>query len=265
MQGRFVTWDAFKEHLRKGPPAAASSGAEYRALFDMGGFPEPLTRQDMAFSRIWRQERKTLLVRSDIRDATGIRDISLLEVLSHLVADRVGSPLSINALREELGVAFETARDWIRTLAAFYYLFQIHPHAGSLARTLRKETKAYLFDWAELDDPGLRFENLVASHLLKAVRTWTSIGEGSPELRYVRDREKREVDFVVVEKKKPLCLIESRLGSGDFSEHLLYYQEKLNVPAAVQLVHKSGVMRKRTRQGRVQWLLSADRWLTCLP
>lgn len=262
---RFIGFDEFKVCLKEGPPAGGSSKAEIDALFEFGGFPEPLLRGEKSFYNLWQQERKMQLVRSDIRDATNIRDISLLEMLSHLISERIGSPLSMNALREDLGVAFETVRDWIRILAQFYYLFQVHPFTGSLTRTLRKETKTYLFDWAEIDDPAVRFENFTASHLLKAVKTWKSTGEGDLKLHYIRDKEKREVDFVIVEKRKPVCLIEAKLTDETCSRHLLYYQEKLDVPVAVQLLFKGGVLKKMKKNGKLQWVMSADRWLGCLP
>ncbi|MBI5525022.1 MAG: hypothetical protein HY897_01725 [Deltaproteobacteria bacterium] len=89
----------------------------------------------------------------------------------------------------------------------------------------------YLFDWAEVDDEGVRFENLVALHLLKAVSTWKALGS----------------------------------GDIDLSEHIPYFQEKLGVPAAIQVVHKSGILRKLRKNDRVQWIVSADRWLRTLP
>lgn len=265
MHRRFARPADFKAALEHGFPATPGAPRDFHALWTFGGFPEPLVRGEEAFAEIWRRQRRTLLVREDIRDATRIRELSLLELLAHLVADRVGSPLSVNALREDLGTAFETARDWLETLARFYFLFRVPPLAANLARALRKEPKVYLHDWSDLDDPGRRFENLLACHLLKAVRTWTAIGAGTFDLHDLRDKEKREVDFVVTERRRPLCLIEAKLGETDVSPHLLHFQEKLGLPAVVQVVDKAGVERKLRRNGRVQWVVSADRWLLSLP
>jgi hypothetical protein len=148
--------------------------------------------------------------------------------------------LSINSLREDLGVAFETARDWLDVLSNFYYLFRILPYASTLSRTLRKEAKAYLYDWTSVEGEAARFENLVALHLLKAVRTWTALGEVSAELYYVRDKEKREVDFLVVANRQPFLLVECKRSERAVSPHLLYFQERLGVPVAIQLVVEKG-------------------------
>jgi predicted AAA+ superfamily ATPase len=262
---RFPAFGEFKRYLQEGPPSVSINTDEYEALFEFGGFPQPLLKGERSFYNIWQQERKTLLLREDIRDATNIREISLLEMLSHIIVEKISSPLSINALRQDIGVAFETARDWVNLLSQFYYLFQIRPFTGSLKRTLRKETKAYLFDWAEISSLPVRFENFVASHLLKAVKTWKSIGEGNLKLHYIRDKEKREVDFLIAENLKPVCLIEAKIGEENISKDLLFYQEKLKVPVAIQLLNKSGVEKRMKINGRLQWIVSANKWLNCLP
>jgi hypothetical protein len=265
MHGRFARPADFKAALADGFAAVSGARQDFQALSAFGGFPEPLTKGDEAFANVWHRQRRTLLIREDIRDATRIREISLLELLAHLVADRVGSPLSVNSLREDLGVAFETVRDWVETLARFYFLFKVPPFATALSRALRKEPKVYLYDWSEIEDPGVRFENLVACHLLKAVRTWTAVGAGDFELWYLRDKEKREVDFVVTERGRPFCLIEAKAGETELAPHLLYYQEKLRLPAVVQVVGRSGIERKLRRNDRIQWVVSADGWLASLP
>lgn len=265
LSGGLPSWSDFKAGLHEAPRAAAADREAYERLLRLSGFPEPFARGDARFYRSWFQDRKSALIRGDIRDATNIRDISLMELLSHLIPEKVGAPLSINALKESVGVAFETARDWILQLEAFYYMFRVPPFAGSLSRALRKEPKAYLYDWMEAPQEGSRFENLVALHLLKAVQTWRSLGEGDLGLHYVRDKEKREADFLLTEGRRPVCLVECKLTDTDLSPSLTRFQELLKVPVAVQLVHAPGVCRKTTRPGAVRWVISAERWLRGLP
>ena len=125
-----------------------------------------------------------------------------------------------------------------------------------------ERAKLYLWDWAEVDSDGARFENLVALHLLKAVRTWTAVGEGSLDLAYIRDKQKREVDFVITEKNKPKVLVECKLSDTVLSPNLLWFQEALNVPVAIQIVQVPVHASRTTLGGRTQWVVSADRWLT---
>lgn len=263
--GSPATWAGFREGLGEPPAAKAGVAEGYGTLFRFSGFPEPFVKADARFYNAWFQERKSLLVREDIRDASSIREISLMEVLSHLVPEKVGAPLSVNSLKEDVGVAFETVRDWLLLLEQFFYMFRLTPYSGSMARALRREAKAYLYDWVEVPQEGYRFENMVALHLHKAVQTWRAMGEGDIGLHYVRDKERREADFLLTEKRRPVCLVECKLSDTEFSPALSYFQDRLKVPAAVQLVHAPGICRKTTRAGAQQWVISADRWLALLP
>jgi len=266
LAGTLPAWQEFVGRLNHPPDASRQHEDAFEALLRFGGFPEPFLRADVAFHNVWLQERRTMLIRQDIRDATRIREISLVEVLSHLVPPRVGSPLSVNSLREDLGVAFETVREWLLVLGHFYYLFSILPWSRSLSRAIKKEAKVYLYDWVEVPDPGPRFENVVALHLLKAVQTWRAVGAGNVEVHYIRDKEKREVDFLVSENGRPVCLVECKFDDDSIAPALRHFQEVLTVPVAVQLVQKSGVCRKTTGpSGRTLWVISADRWLAGLP
>jgi uncharacterized protein len=265
LKGKLTTLQNFKTMLDS-PPSVSAEGREwYSHLFRFSGFPEPFTRGTSNFYNRWFAERKTLLLREDIRDASAIRDISLLEHLAHLIPDRVGNPLSLNALKIDVGVAFETIRNWILLLEQFFYLFRLAPFTVRLTRTLKKENKAYLYDWAEIENEGLRFENLVAMHLLKAVRLWKAMGDGDLRLHFLRDKEKREVDFVLSEKGNPLCLVECKATEERLAPNLLHFQKKLSVPTAVQVLHKTGVCKKMHIEGLTQWIISADQWLSIFP
>ncbi|MEW6185164.1 MAG: AAA family ATPase [Thermodesulfobacteriota bacterium] len=265
LKGKLITLKDFKKMLESPPSASAEGKEKYSHLFRFSGFPEPFVRGTTTFYNRWFAERKTLLLREDIRDSSAIREISLLEHLAQLIPDRVGNPLSLNALKIDVGVAFETIRNWMLLLEQFFYLFRLAPFTGRLTRTLKKENKAYLFDWVEVENESLRFENLVALHLLKAVRVWKAMGEGELRLHFIRDKEKREVDFVLFEKGKPLCLVECKTTEEGLAPNLLHFQKKLSVPIAVQVLHKTGVCKKMHMEGLTQWIISADQWLSLFP
>ncbi|MBI4179619.1 ATP-binding protein [bacterium] len=200
-------------------------------LLRRGGFPEPFLQGSDRTVRRWRMARRDLVLRQDARDLTLIRDLSLLEQLADLLAARIGSPVSINSLREDLEVDHKTVSHWIDALERLYLVFRVRPFAGSLARTLRKESKIYFWDWPEATDEGARFENFVASHLLKFCHWLEDIEGIRADLRYVRDREKREIDFLILKESRPWVLIESKLQRHR-DGRLDYFRRKLRVPHA---------------------------------
>jgi uncharacterized protein len=143
----------------------------------------------------------------------------------------------VNRLAQELGVAFNTVKLWLEALARLYLLFELRPYSGRLGRLLRREAKVYLFDPTEIPDTGARFENVVALHLKKLCDAWNDTELGDFELRYLRDKEKREVDFVITERQKPWLFIETKLADPTPTKALRYFAERVRLlHGAVQLL-----------------------------
>jgi len=177
-----------------------------------------------------------LIVKEDLRDLTRIRMLSHVEELIELLALRAGGVLSYNSLRENLQVAIESVRQWTDHLQRLYFLYLIRPFAGKMARSLRKEPKIYLWDWSEIAEEGARFENLMASHLLKWCHFTQDWGLPPLELHYLRDREKREVDFLLTLNRKPWVLLETKLADKAPSPALSYFAKRLKAPHKIQVV-----------------------------
>jgi hypothetical protein len=224
-------------------PPRGTHSALLDQLETFGGFPEPFENGTRRFHVRWSARRQDLLLRQDLRELTQIRAHALVEHLWLLLPDRVGSPLSVNALREELGVAHDTVSSWLDVLERLYLTFRLKPHVVRRSRSLTKERKLYLLDWSQLEDPGARFENLVASHLLKSVQLWSDLGYGDYDLAYHRDREKREVDFVVLDRRRPIALIECKLTDEAPSPSLLRLGEILGPVPRIQLLRRPGIDR----------------------
>jgi len=234
-------------------------------LLAFGGFPEPFLKQDPEFTVLWRRSRGERLVREDLRDLAHAHDLSSIETMSALIPERVGSPFSLQSLTEDLGVAYATAKRWLGWLGSVYVIHLVPPYAKTLARALRKQPKAYLWDWSEVPDRGARFENLVAGHLRKACDAWTDTGKGTFELFYVRDKEKREVDFLITSNRKPWLLAECKLSDKTPSPALGHFARVLRPALTVQLIAAPGVHDFFDVEGAPAYVVSADRFLRLLP
>jgi len=194
-------------------------------LIAYSGFPEPLLGGSKKKARRWSRLRLEQLVREDIRDFSNIRNIELIKLLVELIPDRVGSPLSINSLREDLQVAYATVREWIAILQNLYICFRVLPYSRNISRALTKESKYYLFDWMSIKAQGALLENIVAVHLQKACHYWTDLAYDKFELRYIRTREKQEVDFCIVREETPWMLVECKSQSTVISSSLRKFSD----------------------------------------
>jgi predicted AAA+ superfamily ATPase len=209
---------------------------DFQALWAHGGFPEPYTTREAQFTRRWTGLRRDQLLRGDLRDLTRIDDVARLDTMARLLEDRSATQLVLVHLARDVAVAVDTARRWFEVLVAFHLGFAVRPWFRNVTRSLRKEPKWYLRDWSAVPDPGARAETFIACHLLKAVDTWTDLGLGDFRLGYLRDKEKREVDFIVIRDKKPWFLVETKHKDEGPSRALAHFQEQLSVPFAFQVV-----------------------------
>ncbi len=230
------------ELLRASPPETPIAPPQplrepqWQALWTHGGFPEPFLRRDARFSRRWQDHRRHQLLREDVRDMTRIQELGQLEVLAHLLAERSSCQVSYSNLAQDVRVSVDTARRWVETLCSLHFGFLVRPWFQSVAKSLRKEPKWFLRDWSEIEDPGARAETFIACHLLKAVEGWTDLGLGRFELRYLRDKQKREVDFLVVRDRKPWFLVEAKHSDTSLSPALAFFQKQIAAPHAFQAV-----------------------------
>jgi uncharacterized protein len=206
-------------------------------LLRFGGFPEPFLKGSERHWRRWQRERLDRVVRDDVRDLERVREISLIETLIDALPSRVGSPLSVKSLREDLEVAHDTAERWITILENLFVCFRIAPFGAPRIRAVKKERKLYLWDWSMVEDEGARFENLVASHLLKLCHFLEDTEGLRLELRFLRDTDGREVDFVVLRERKPWFAVECKTGYRAISSAVRYFKERTAIPRWYQ-VHR---------------------------
>ena len=245
LQGRY-------HYLRLHPFSVAELGAARRSelsdLLELGGFPEPFLGGSQKEARRWSREYRTRLIREDVTSLEQVQDLGTLELLALRLPELVGSPLSINAVREDLRVSHKTVAKWIDILERLCAVFRLSPFGAPRIRAVKKAQKHYQFDWSLVKEPGPRFENLVAAHLLKWVHFRQDTEGAEVDLWYFRDVDGREVDFVVTDAGRPVVLIECKLGDAPISRSLKYLHARFPQAEAWQL-SASGSKDYRSTEG----------------
>lgn len=254
LQGRY-------HHLRLYPLSLREAGCSLEDLMALGPFPEPLLAGSATGARRWSRQYRSRLVREDVASLERVTELGALEQLSVRLPGLVGSPLSLNALREDLQVAHKTIERWVDILERLMFLFRLAPFGPPRIKAVKKSRKHYLFDWTTVEDAGARFENLVAFHLLKECHYLEDVEGYDSELRFFRDVEGREVDFVQMKDGKPVRFVECKLADTAISPALLYLRGKFPAVEALQLLATPGIDRMSRDGVR---LLGADRFLAKL-
>lgn len=246
------------------PPARLNEEA-FTMLWLHGGFPDPMLRNDEQYSRQWHQMRRKQLLQEDIRDLSGIKQLAQLETLEAILSERSGEQLIYANLARDVAVSESTARHWVETLSALHHGFLVRPWFKNISKALRKEPKWFLRDWSGIKDPGNKAETFVACHLLKAVETWTDLGMGVFELKYVRDQQKREVDFIVIKNNEPWFLVEVKRSDERLSKHLRYFADTTHAPHAFQVVVEADYLEVDCFEQTEPCVVSARTFLSQLP
>ena len=247
--GRYHYWRLHPFSLDE-PPEGLTPQEVFQRLMTVGGFPEPFLDNDERSARRWRRERFDRVLREDIRDLSSIRNIQLLSLFLDLLRQRVGGLITLSNLAADLQISPKTAGAWLEVLERMYLVFTVRPFTRSLPRAVLKPPKVYFFDTGDpLVEEGERFENLVAASLLKKLQFLEDRDGYRFELRYLRDKEGREVDFVILKENRIEELIEVKWADENISKSLLYYAERLRPPKATQLVAR---LKRPYDQGKIQ-------------
>jgi uncharacterized protein len=255
MAGRF-----FVHHLLPISPRELEEigePVELERLISRGGFPEPYLSEADTDADRWRRLYADSLIRTDVPDFEHIHEIRNMQLVFDLLRRRVGSPVSIQSVAEDVQAAPNTVKKYIRILESLYIVFQVVPYSRNIARSILKEPKIYFFDTGLVfGDDGARFENLVAVSLLKHAYRKADESGAETRIRYLRTKEGREVDFCVEQEDRIKAMIEVKTGDTEISRHLMYFHSRYDIPGFQIVRH---LKRERVEDGIE--VRDADRFL----
>jgi predicted AAA+ superfamily ATPase len=157
-------------------------------------------------------------------------------LLAELLSLNAASSLNYSFYARTIRASVESVQRWIVLLQQLSYCFTLRPWTRNISRSIAKEPKIFLGDWSGIVDVGKRNENFVACALLKAVEGWNDTGLGNFSLHFIRTKEQREVDFLIVSDGVPWVLVEVKTSETSLSPHLEYFQKMLSAPHALQAV-----------------------------
>jgi len=208
-----------------------------RLLNQIGGFPEPFLSGSDQYASRWRNQYFTDIIREDILDFSRIQEINAMRLLVELLRDRIGSPLSLSSIAQDIQVSPHTVNGYIAILESLYIVFLIRPFHKNIARSILKEPKLYLFDAAYgKGDEGIKLENSVACCLLRHAHYQQDVFGKDIKIQYLRTKDKREVDFIITEDDRPIEMVEVKLTDRTPSRHLRYFKQRYPHIRAVQIV-----------------------------
>jgi uncharacterized protein len=214
-------------------------------LNKFGGFPEPLLnavnlekeKAEIESAR-WKNQYYSDIIREDILEFRRIGEIKTMKTLLQLLRTKVGSPLSLNSIANDLQASPNTIKKYVQILESLYIIFLITPFHKNIARSVLKEPKVYFYDTSFIEgNEGLKLKNTCAAGLLKHTQFLFDAKGENIKLHYLRTKDNREVDFAVSRNGELTQLVEVKLSNNKLSPHLKYFAERFKSVEAIQLVH----------------------------
>lgn len=260
-----VNIEDFKKDKMNSLTLTENSNAENikNDLLQFSPFPEPFLRSSRKFYRRWYRTYINQIIIQDIKDMTAIKHIKTIESLMRIMPERICAPLHYSSLSTLLQISIPTVKNWLNTLEQFFIVFSIIPYT-EISRAIIKNRKYYMYDYGSINDIGAKYENFVALELLQFIEYWNCMGEGEFELRYLKNKEQQEIDFILMLDGKPFFIIEAKNGEESISKSVYKFQDQLNVPA-IQLVNKPNLYKKKKNGNNDIYIVSGAQFLSNLP
>jgi len=191
------------------------------------------------------------LIKEDIRDLTKIIEIENVETLIRLLPERIGSLLSVNALKEDIGISYTAVKNAISAMRLTYIIFLVPPYSDRISRSIKKEKKCYFFDWTLCKDPAKKFENYVALELKIMIELWNDEGISQFDLFFVRTKDGKETDFLITRENIPWCFFEVKIKDSAIASHHYKHSELLGNIPVVQITYQDKVLKKKDNFYRI--------------
>ncbi|QQS60962.1 MAG: ATP-binding protein [Candidatus Moraniibacteriota bacterium] len=209
-----------------------------------GGFPEPFLAESDQDADRWRNQYADGLIRQDILDFETVHNFRAIQMVLDLLREKVGSPVSYRSIAEDVQISPTTVKRYIEIFESLSIVFRITPYSKNIARSILKEPKIYFFDTGMVSgDDGAMFENFVALSLFKHVLGKSDETGKTFDLRYLRTKEGKEVDFAVTENGKIIEIVEAKLKDDELNTTLKYFFKKYALKS-VQVVKE--IKREKT-------------------
>ena len=206
-----------------------------------GGFPEPLNYKDKSERAAWYKDYLNTVIEFDLHDISNIKRQDSLKELVAIIASFSSKFIDKSKITASLSIANQTLDSYLGVLENTYLVDKLIPWLKTDYERVNKQSKYFITDtglmasllnWKEddlildADKSGKIFETFVYNQLISQVE----LDNNEYELYHYRDREKREIDFIIQDSNGNIYGIEVKAGSSvtkDQFKHLKWFGQNL--------------------------------------
>jgi len=262
LAGRFFEFRLHPLDLKEIKTTSGTKDLEGKldSLLKLGGFPEPYLEGDETYYNRWKRSHLDIILKQDMIDLENLRHINSIETMIELLKKKIGTPISYKSLAEDLQCSDKTVKRWLSILETLYVVFKVPPFHKNISRSLLKAPKYYFYDTGQVpDEPGMKLENLVACALLKEIHFREDCLGEKWDIFYLRNKDGREIDFLITKKGKPALMIEVKWSDDQPSANFPFFEKYIAGVKKIQIVKE--LNREKTYPEGTE-IRSAKNWLS---
>lgn len=206
-----------------------------------GAFPAVALNRNFDRNLFYSSYLQTYLQR-DVRDLARVGDEMAFLRFLRAGAARTGQLLNMADMARDADISPNTAKQWLSILKTSGIVYLLEPYHTNVTKRLIKAPKLYFLDtglstylteWSSPETleagamSGSIFETWVVAEILKS---YWHLGQRAP-LYFYRDKDKKEVDLIIVQDGK-LYPLEIKKTASPGKKHIQHFNvlAKLNIP-----------------------------------
>jgi Predicted ATPase (AAA+ superfamily) len=243
-EGELLKADAtFVQRAFKGQLEARGSHYDREALLNVafrGGYPEVLNL-NARHRKDWHRDYIDAMISRDLKEISRIQRQDAMKELLKILAGWSGKFMDVSAIGSGLSIRRPTLETYINALEALYLVERVRPWTKTDYDRVGRQAKLFMSDsglmasilnWrleqvaADTDRSGKIVETLVFNELAAQL----DAAEEEYSLFHYRDREQREIDFIIENEQGDILAVEVKAGSGisssDF-KHLKWFRDNI--------------------------------------
>ncbi len=220
-----------------------STAYDRRAILDMafrGGYPEAI-QLSARERKQWHLDYVDALIERDLQEISRINRQDAMKELLRVLAAWSGKYMDISAIGSGLSIRRPTVESYINALESLYLVERVRPWTKTDYERVGKHSKLFMTDsglmasalgWKNEQvvlDPD-RSGKLIETFVFNELAAQIDSSDTEYSLYHYRDREQREIDFLIERDDGALLGIEVKSGSsikGEHFRHLQWFKQNL--------------------------------------
>ena len=189
-----------------------------------GGFAEPIRLQGRSRKR-WHTDYINAILERDLKEVAKIYRKNAMRELVNVLSAWSGKSMDLSAIGSGLSIKRPTIESYINALETLYLVERVYPWTKTDYARVGKQSRLFMVDSGLMASllgwkmEQVRFDSdrsgkLIETFAFNEIMAQVDAGNGRYELFHYRDREKREIDFLIEREDNALLGIEIKAGSA---------------------------------------------------